>query len=110
MFEGVEAVRADGRQRRGARSGWRVKQHADVVSREFRDDDHERTADTLAHLWWNSGIRESRFVGLLQEAREITKARISAGQVRSGEPGRREGMAYCLAVLRNLLANKRGDA
>jgi hypothetical protein len=60
-------------------------------------------------MWWNSGIRESQFVELLQQARDITKVRISSGQVRSGQPGHRRAMPYCIAVLRNLLESKATD-
>jgi hypothetical protein len=58
----------------------------------------------MLHLWWNSSLRERRFCGLLQQARAITKARIAAGQVQLGEPGRRRAVPYLLAVLRDLLA------
>ncbi len=77
---------------------------ADVVCREFRDDDPDRTVAVMLHLWWNSGSGERRFCDLLQEARTITKARIAAGRVQLGEPGRRRAMPYLLAVLRDLLA------
>ncbi len=105
MFEIGTAGRV-GWQRRALGVGRLLKQDAEVISSEFRDDDAQRTAGTLAHLWWNSGLRERRFVALLQQARDITKARISAGQIPSGEPGRRQAMPYCLAVLRSLLPNR----
>jgi hypothetical protein len=98
------------RQGSASRAGRRLKQTAEVLSREFRDDQPEWTAETLAHIWWNSGVRVSRFIDLLQQARDITKARISAGQVTSGEPGRRHAMAYCLTVLRGLLPKRDVDA
>jgi hypothetical protein len=60
-------------------------------------------------MWWNSGLRERRFVALVQQARAITKARIGAGRVVSGEPGQRRAMPYCLAVLQALLPSKRVD-
>ena len=105
VFE-IGAAGRVGRQRRAFGVGWLLKQDAEVISSEFRDDDAQRTADTLAHMWWNSGLRERRFVALLQQARDTTKARISAGQIQSGEPGRRQAMPYCLAVLRSLLPNR----
>ena len=105
MFE-ISAAGRVGRQRRAHGVGRLVKQDAEVISSEFRDDDAQRTADTLARMWWNSGLRERRFVALLQQARDITKARISAGQIHSGEPGRRQAVAYCLMVLRRLLTSR----
>jgi hypothetical protein len=89
-------------------SGSRLAAAADVAYREFRDDDPDRTREVMLHLWWNSGFSERRFCDLLQEARAITKARIAAGQVRLGEPGRRRAMPYLLAILRELLVQDAG--
>jgi len=98
------------RLRHEPRSGGQLEQLTHLVCLELRDDKSERTAKTLLHMWWNSGVPKGRFIELLQQAREITKVRISAGQVALGEPGRRRAMPYCLAVLRSLLPNGATDA
>jgi hypothetical protein len=87
-----------------SRAGGLLAVAVDVVCDEFRDDDPERTLKFMVHLWWSSGFRERRFCDLLQEARTITKARIAAGQVQLGEPGKRRAMPYLMAVLRDVLA------
>ena len=87
-------------QTRTSRAGSLLAVAADVVCDEFRDDDLERTLKVIFHMWWNTGLRERRFVDLVQAARSITKKRIAAGQVQLGDPGRRRAMPYFLAVLR----------
>ena len=70
---------------RTTRAGRLLAVAADVVCREFRDDDAQRTLGVLFHMWWNTGLREQRFVEVVQQARAITKRRIAAGQVELGD-------------------------
>lgn len=101
-------VRRRRSRRRTGQAGSLQAVAANVASVEFRDDDPDRTVEVIAHLWWNSGLREHRFCALLQEARRITKARMAASQVQLGEPGRRRATPYFVAVLRDLLAATAG--
>jgi hypothetical protein len=91
-------------QTRTSRPGSLLAVAADVICHEFRDDDPERTLKVIFHMWWNTGLREQRFVEVVQAVRAITKKRIAAGQVQLGDPGRRRAMPYFLAVLREQAA------
>jgi len=103
-----QVVRRSRSRRRTTHAGSLLAVAAGVASVEFRDDDPGRTREVMAHLWWNSGLRERRFCALLQEARRITKARMASGEVQLGEPGRRRATPYFVAVLRDLLAATAG--
>lgn len=73
----------------------------------FRDNDVEASTETVIRLWWTSRLRGRRFAQLLQQARQVTQARISLGRIDRGQPGRREAMPYFLAVLRQLAERER---
>jgi hypothetical protein len=79
-----------------------------LAAAEFRDNDVEASVKTATRLWWTSRLRGRRFAQLVQNAREITHARISLGGVERGEPGRREAMPYFFAVLQDLFKEARG--
>jgi hypothetical protein len=71
----------------------------------FRDNDVEASVSTAVRLWWTSHLRGRRFVELVRQARDVTQARISLGDVERGSAGQREAMPYFLAVLRDLASN-----
>lgn len=68
----------------------------------FRDDDPERPSLSARRMSWTSRLRGRTFCRLVEDAARITRQRVSASNVESGEPGRREAMPYFLAVLRQL--------
>ena len=77
---------------------------------DFGDNDVEASVASAVRLWWTSRLRGRRFAQLVQQAREVTRQRISLGIVQRGEPGRRKAMPYFFAVLRNLANQERSAA
>jgi hypothetical protein len=77
----------------------------DDYARRFRDNSPDDSIRTAHHLWWNSGLSHDKFVNLINEAVDITKATISSGRVRKGQPGQRQAMPYFFRVLRTLCAD-----
>jgi hypothetical protein len=90
------------------RSHFRLEIEDNVASAAatFRDNDVEASVNAALRLWWMSRLRGRRFGRLVVQARHITQERISLGSVQHGEPGRREAMPYCFAVLRDLVAHE----
>ena len=70
--------------------------------RDFRDDNPTRSRARAHHAWWNSGLPRSRFLTLVELARDKTREQVSKSGVRSGTPGQRRAMAYFFAVLEDL--------
>lgn len=77
---------------------------------DFGDNDVEGSVATAVRLWWTSRLRGRCFAQLVQQAREVTRQRISLGIVLRGEPGRRKAMPYFFAVLRDLVRQERSAA
>jgi hypothetical protein len=77
---------------------------------DFGDNDVEASVATAVRVWWTSRLRGRRFAQLVQQARELTRQRISLGTVQRGEPGRRKAMPYFFAVLRDLVNQERSPA
>jgi hypothetical protein len=77
---------------------------------DFGDNDVEASVATAVRLWWTSRPRGRRFAQLVQQAREVTRQRISLGIVQRGEPGRRKTMPYFFAVLCDLVDQERSVA
>ena len=81
-------------------SPW-MKQVVTELSAELHDEQHARSnISQAARLHAASGLDESHFVGLLYEARSITKDRLLS-RSSTGHPRRR--MPYMFAVLKDLL-------
>ena len=66
---------------------------------KFGDNDEEASVLRTLRMWWSSGIRGPRFAQLIQQATDVTQARISLGVVRRGGAGRRQAMPYFFEVL-----------
>jgi hypothetical protein len=92
---------------RGSRFQVDIEQQVRTAAAAFRDNDVETSIAVAVRLWWSSRLRGRRFAQLLRQARDVTQARISAGVVEQGEPGRRQAMPYFLAVLRDLVNQHR---
>lgn len=73
------------------------------TGRELRDTDPGGSIGTLQNIWKASPTPASALMETMQEARQVTKQRISSGVIRNGEPGRREAMAYFFRVLEDRL-------
>jgi hypothetical protein len=74
-----------------------------AFSAEFGDLPHLRANRGQAlRLWRESGRSERQFVGLLHEARSLTRDVIAASRHGTAEPVR-NGMAYFFACVRDLL-------
>jgi phage replication O-like protein O len=71
------------------------------IAREFRDAAPlGSTLTRVVRLRQASGLDDDAFIGRLYRARQITKER--TGAIRSGEPGRRQQVAYWLQVVEDL--------
>jgi len=71
------------------------------IAREFRDTAPvSSTLTRVVRLQQESGLDDDAFIDRLLRARQITKER--TGTIRSGEPGRRQQVAYWLSVVEDL--------
>jgi biotin operon repressor len=71
------------------------------IAREFRDiAPLGSTLTRVVRIRQESGLDDEAFIGQLYRARQITKER--TGSIRSGEPGRRQQVAYWLSVVEDL--------
>jgi len=71
------------------------------IAREFRDTAPvSSTLTRVVRLQRESGLDDDAFIARLMRARQITKER--TGTIRSGEPGRRQQVAYWLSVVEDL--------
>ena len=71
------------------------------IAREFRDTAPVgSTLTRVVRLQRESGLDDDAFIARLLRARQITKER--TGTIRSGEPGRRQQVAYWLSVVEDL--------
>jgi len=71
------------------------------IAREFRDTAPVgSTLTRVVRLQRESGLDDDAFIDRLMRARQITKER--TGSIRSGEPGRRQQVAYWLSVVEDL--------
>jgi hypothetical protein len=76
---------------------------------KFRDNDQDASVVRAFRMWWSSGIRGPRFAQLIQQATDVTQARISLGAVQRGGAGRRQAMPYFFEVLRGLTKDDRQE-
>jgi biotin operon repressor len=75
--------------------------YVEDIAREFRDAAPvSSTLTRVVRLQRESGLDDEAFIGRLMKARQITKER--TGAIRSGEPGRRQQVAYWLKVVEDL--------
>ena len=75
--------------------------YVEDIAREFRDAAPlGSTLTRVVRLRQESGLDDEAFIGRLLRARQITKER--TGAIRSGEPGRRQQVAYWLKVVEDL--------
>ena len=75
--------------------------YVEDIAREFRDTAPVRSTLTrVVRIQRESGLNDDDFIVRLMRARQITKER--TGTIRSGEPGRRQQVAYWLATLEDL--------
>jgi len=80
-------------------SSW-IENIIETCSKEFRDIDHLSSNISRAYnLWARTSLGEEEFTDKLQEARRITKERISLSAVHD----RGKKMAYFFAVLEDVL-------
>ena len=76
---------------------------------KFRDNDQDASVMRAFRMWWSSGIRGPRFAQLIQQATDVTQARLSLGVVRRGGAGRRQAMPYFFEVLHELTQEDRPE-
>jgi hypothetical protein len=88
---------------RGSRFRIEIEDRVRRAGVEFRDNDLDASVEAAVRLWWTSRLRGRRFLQLVQQAREVTQARISLGRIERGKPGQRDAMPYFFAVLRQLV-------
>jgi hypothetical protein len=74
----------------------------EACGQRFLDDAPDRSLARAHHVWWNSGLPRSRFLSLVEMARERTLEQVSRGRVRGGQPGQRRSMGYFFAILEEL--------
>jgi hypothetical protein len=71
------------------------------IAREFRDTASvSSTLTRVVRIQRDAGLDDEAFIAQLMRARQITKERTAS--IRSGEPGRRQQVAYWLATLEDL--------
>ena len=75
--------------------------YVEDIAREFRDTAPvNSTLTRVVRIQRESGLDDDAFIDRLMQARQITKER--TGSIRSGEPGKRQQVAYWLATLEDL--------
>jgi len=75
--------------------------YVEDIAREFRDTASvSSTLTRVVRIQRDAGLDDDAFIGQLMRARQITKER--TGSIRSGEPGKRQQVAYWLATLEDL--------
>ena len=75
--------------------------YVEDIAREFRDTAPvSSTLTRVVRIQREAGLADDAFIGQLLRARQITKER--TGSIRSGEPGKRQQVAYWLAILEDL--------
>lgn len=85
----------------------RIELIIDACSRDFWDIDHLSSNITRAYnLWGRTDLPEEGFADKLQEARRVTKGRISVSAVHD----RGKKMAYFFAVLEDVLGLKKRES
>jgi hypothetical protein len=75
--------------------------YVEDIAREFRDTAPlGSTLTRVVRIQRESGLDDDAFIVRLIRARQITKERTAS--IRSGEPGRRQQVAYWLKVVEDL--------